>query len=109
GRGGGGGVWGAGGVGGGGGRGGGRLLAVAAGCASAAAAVGVTTLAEEGLRAAGAGGDRTLGQAVLDLLTGTRWGHLWLVREAALIALVAVILGIRSRLDEPATRRSTAR
>jgi len=86
-----------------------RLLAVAAGCAAAGAAVGVTTLAEEGQRAAGAGGDRTLGQAVLDLLTGTQWGHLWLVREAALIALVAVILGIRSRLDEPATRRSTVR
>ena len=86
-----------------------RLLAVAAGCAAAAAAVGVITLAEEGRRAVGAGGDRTLGQAVLDLLTGTRWGHLWLAREAALIALVAVILGIRSRLDEPPTRHSTVR
>ena len=86
-----------------------RLLAVAAGCAAAAAAVGVATLAEEGRRAAGAGGDRTLGQAVFDLLTGTRWGHLWLAREAALIALVAVILGIRSRLGEPPTRRSTVR
>ena len=86
-----------------------RLLAVAAGCAAAAAAVGVMTLAEEGLRAAGAGADRALGQAVFDLLTGTRWGHLWLAREAALIALVAVILGIRSRLDEPPTRRSTVR
>ncbi|MBO0816881.1 MAG: CopD family protein, partial [Actinobacteria bacterium] len=69
------------------------------------AAVGVATLAEEGRRAAGAGGDRTLGQAVSELLTGTRWGHLWLTREAALIALVAVILGIRSRLDGPPTRR----
>jgi len=83
-----------------------RLLAVAAGCAAAAAAVGVATLAEEGQRAAGAGGDRTLGQAVSDLLTGTRWGHLWLAREAALIALVAVILGIRSRVDGPPARRS---
>src|SRR5262249_42011462 len=61
-----------------------RLLAVAAGCAAAAVAVGVATLAEEGRRAAGAGRDRTLGQAVTDLLTGTRWGHLWLAREAAL-------------------------
>jgi len=86
-----------------------RLLAVAAGCAAAAAAVGVITLAEEGRRAVGAGVDRTLGQAVVDLLTGTRWGHLWLAREAALIALLAVILGIRSRLDEPPTRRSTVR
>jgi copper transport protein len=83
-----------------------RLLAVAAGCAAAAAAVGVLTLAEEGLRAAGTGGGRTLGRAVLDLLTGTRWGHLWLAREAAVIALVAIILGIRSRLGEPSTRRS---
>jgi copper transport protein len=84
-----------------------RLLAVAAGCAAAAAAVGVTTLIEEGLGEAGAGGDRTLSQAVSDLLTGTRWGHLWLAREAALIALAVVILGIRSRLDQPSTRRST--
>jgi copper transport protein len=84
-----------------------RLLAVAAGCAAAAAAVGVATLAEEGRRAVGAGGDRTLGQAVSDLLTGTRWGHLWLAREAALIVLVAIILGIRSRLDAPPTRRAT--
>jgi hypothetical protein len=34
-------------------------------------------------------------------------GILWLAREAALIALVAVILGIRPRLGEPPTRRST--
>ncbi len=86
-----------------------RLLAVAAGCAAAGAAVGVATLAEEGRRAAGAAGDQALGQAVSELLTGTRWGHLWLAREAALIALVAVILGIRSRLDEPATHRATVR
>jgi len=83
-----------------------RLLAVAAGCAVAAGAVGVITLAEEGQRAAGAGAERALGQAVVDLLTGTRWGHLWLAREIALIALVAVILAIRSRLGEPVTRRS---
>src|SRR5215470_736656 len=86
-----------------------RLLAVAAGCAAAAAAAGVITLAVEGHRAAAAGGDRALGQAVSDLLTGTRWGHLWLAREAALIALAAVILGIRSRLGEPLTRRSAVR
>jgi copper transport protein len=84
-----------------------RLLAVAAGCAAAGAAVGVMTLAEEGRRAVGAGVGRTLGQAVSELLAGTRWGYLWLAREAALIALIAVILGIRSRLGEPATRRST--
>jgi copper transport protein len=82
-----------------------RLLAVAAGCAAAGAAVGVITLAEESGRAAGS----TLAQAVSDLLTGTRWGHLWLAREAALIALAAVILGIRSRLGEPPARRSTVR
>jgi copper transport protein len=82
-----------------------RLLAVAAGCAAAAVAGGVLTLAEEGRRAAGGG--RALGQAVLDLLTGTRWGHLWLAREAALIALVTVLLGIRSRLGEARARRAT--
>src|SRR5262249_22155201 len=81
-----------------------RLLAVAAGCAAAAGAVGVATLAEEGRRVAGAGAGRTLRQAVFDLLTGTRWGYLWLAREAALIALVAVIVAIRSRLDEPPAR-----
>jgi copper transport protein len=86
-----------------------RLLAVAAGGAAAAVAVGIATLAEEGRRAAGAGGDRTLFQAVSDLLTGTRWGHLWLTREAALIALAAVILSIRSRLDGPPSRRFAAR
>jgi copper transport protein len=84
-----------------------RLLAVAAGCAAAAAAIGVATLAMEGQRAAAAGGGRTLGQAVFDLLTGTRWGHLWLAREAALIALAAVILGIRSRLGKAPSRRAT--
>ena len=78
-----------------------RLLAVAAGCAAAAAAIGVATLAEEAWRAAAAGGDWTLGQSLFDLLTGTRWGHLWLAREVALLALVAVILGIRSRLAVP--------
>jgi copper transport protein len=85
-----------------------RLLAVAAGCAAAAAAVGVAALAEECLRAARAGGDWTLGQALFDLLTGTRWGYLWFARETALIALVAVILGIRSRLGGAPTRRATA-
>jgi copper transport protein len=71
--------------------------------------VGVATLVEEGRRAAGAGEDRTLGRAVFDLLTGTRWGHLWLAQAAALIALVVIILGIRSRLDEPPARGSTVR
>ena len=84
-----------------------RLLTVAAGCAASAAAVGGLTLAEEGRRAAGAGGGRALSQAALDLLTGTRWGHLWLAREAALIVLVAVILRIRSRLGDAPTRRAT--
>jgi copper transport protein len=86
-----------------------RLLGVAAGCAAAAAAVGVVTLAEEGRRVVGAGAGRTLGPAVLDLLTGTRWGHLWLARQVALIALVVVIVGIRSRLDESPTLGSAVR
>lgn len=85
-----------------------RLLAVAAGCAAAAAAVGVATLADEAWRAARADGDWTLGQALFDLLTGTRWGYLWLAREVVLIALAAVTLGIRSRLGESPTRRAMA-
>jgi copper transport protein len=86
-----------------------RLLAVAAACAAAAVLAGVTTLAEEGRRVVAAGVNRTQGQAVSDLLTGTRWGHLWLAHEAALIALAAVILSIRSRLDEPPTRHRAVR
>ena len=85
-----------------------RLLAVAAGCAAAATAVGVATLADEAWRAARAGGDWTLGQALFDLLTGTQWGYLWLAREVALIALAAVTLGIRSTLGESPTRRAMA-
>src|SRR5262249_61085963 len=75
-----------------------RLLAVAAGCAAAAGAVGVATLAEEGRRVAGAGAGRTLRQAVFDLLTGTRWGYLWLAPEAAPLALVAGILALPAQL-----------
>jgi copper transport protein len=85
-----------------------RLLAVAAGCAAAAAAVGVATLVEESRRAVDAG-NPTLGQVTLDLLTGTRWGHLWLARAAALVALVAVILGMRSRLGEQHPRFTAIR
>jgi copper transport protein len=85
-----------------------RLLAVAAGCAAAAAVIGVATLAGEARRAARASGDWTLGQTLFDLLTGTRWGYLWLAREAALIALVPVILGIRSRLGKSPARGATA-
>jgi copper transport protein len=86
-----------------------RLLAVTAGCAAAAAAVGVVNLAEEARRAPGAGVDRGLAQAMLDLLTGTRWGHLWLAREAALVTLVALILGMWSRVGEPRNRLSAVR
>ena len=54
--------------------------------------------------------DRGLVPAMLDLLTGTRWGHLWLAREAALVTLARP----HSRhavpgSAEPANRLSAAR
>ena len=85
-----------------------RLLAVAAGSAAFGAAVGIAVLADAGRRAsAGAGG--SLAHAGLDLLTSTRWGHLWLAREAALITLAVLILAMRSGLGQPRDRRTAAR
>jgi len=85
-----------------------RLLGIAAACAASAAAVGVAVLADAGRRAA-AGTGRSLIDAVLDLLTSTRWGHLWLAREAAVVTLAVLVLRIRSALGEPRSRRTIAR
>jgi copper transport protein len=85
-----------------------RLLGIAAACAASAAAVGVAVLADAGRRAA-AGTGRSLIHAVLDLLTSTRWGHLWLAREAAVVALAILVLGMRSALGEPRSRGTAVR
>jgi copper transport protein len=86
----------------------GRLLAIAAGSAAFGAAVGIAVLADAGRRASvGPGG--SLAHVGLDLLTSTRWGHLWLAREAALITLAILILAMRSGLGEPRDRRTAAR
>src|SRR5262245_61298390 len=85
-----------------------RLLAVAAGSAGFAATVGIAALADAGRRASASTGG-SLAHAGLDLLTNTRWGHLWLAREAAVIALVVLILGMRSQLGERRSPRTAAR
>src|SRR5262249_11610706 len=55
----------------------------------------------------GGGGGGGGGRGGGDMVRGRGGGELWLAREAALIALVGVILAIRSRLDEPPARRAT--
>jgi copper transport protein len=80
-----------------------RLLVFAACCAALAGATGVADLIAQAARQAPtAAGPRA---ALVQLLTATRWGQLWLVREAALLALVVLALRLRPavgrrRLDE---------
>jgi copper transport protein len=80
-----------------------RLLVLAACCAVLGVATGVADLIVQAARQApAAGGPRA---ALVPLLTATRWGQLWLVREAALLAVVVLALRLRPavgrrRLDE---------
>jgi copper transport protein len=70
-----------------------RVLAFAGRAGVLAAVVGVAELAASGTRLA------------TTILIHTRWGHLWLGREAALVALAAVAVALRGRLPhrrEPA-------
>jgi copper transport protein len=70
-----------------------RLLTLAAACATLAAVVGVgDVVAEAARQAPGAGGSWA---AAVQLLAATRWGQLWLVQEAALLALA--LLALRGR------------
>jgi copper transport protein len=70
-----------------------RVLAMVAIAASAGAAVGLIDLLAETRRLAFAG-------AVLPgVLSGTRWGQLWLVHEWCLIVLVVLAVRLRSRQD----------
>jgi copper transport protein len=69
------------------------LLAGVIACAAAGAVVGLADGIAEAHRLTAPGRPwlATLG----DLIVSSRWGHLWLVREAALVALVAVVVALR--------------
>jgi len=83
-----------------------RLLTFAACCAALGGVVGVADLVAQAARQAPAAGG--LRATLVQLLVATRWGHLWLVREAALLALAVLALRLRPtigrrRLDERAS------
>jgi copper transport protein len=82
-----------------------RLLIGVIACAAAGAVAGMDDAIAEAHRLAAPGRSwlATLG----DLLGSSRWGHLWLVREAALVALVAVVAALRRRRT-PAIAAATA-
>ncbi|HEX6676700.1 MAG TPA: copper resistance CopC family protein [Actinomycetes bacterium] len=79
-----------------------RLLAFAGACAALAAAAHLVDAAVEAARQAPAaeGFWASLGR----LLTGTRWGQLWLVREAALLALALVLARLAAAPGRPVQR-----
>jgi len=66
-----------------------RILTFAAACAALGAVAGVANTVEQAraLTTAATGGSQ-----VTHLLAATRWGHLWLVREVALIALAVLVV-----------------
>jgi copper transport protein len=72
-----------------------RLLAGVIGCAALGAVVGLADAVAQAHRLATTGRSwlATLG----DLVVSSRWGHLWLVREAALVTVVAVVVVLRRR------------
>src|SRR5215472_10809760 len=72
-----------------------RLLTVVTACAAAGAAVGLTDAIAEAHRLAAPG--RPWLAVLGDLMVSSRWGHLWLAREAALVGLVAVVVALRRR------------
>jgi copper transport protein len=72
-----------------------RILGMAGCCAALGAAVGVLDAVEEARRLSTP--LQPWAATVDDLIFATRWGHLWLVREAALLLLVPVVYAIRTR------------
>jgi copper transport protein len=84
-----------------------RLLAFAAACAVLGAVVHVADVAVEVARQAplAAEGSRP---PVAEFLTATRWGHLWLWREAALVVLAVLALGLRAAIGRPRRRLAPA-
>ena len=77
-----------------------RLLAGVIACAALLVVVGLADAVAQAHRLAPSG--RSWAGTLGDLLVSTRWGHLWLVHEAALVALVAVVVSLRRR-RAPAT------
>jgi copper transport protein len=76
-----------------------RLLGVAATCAALGAAAGGLELVEQARRVAPilpTGPDASALAAAGRLVTASRWGELWIAREVVLVALAAVVLGLRS-------------
>jgi copper transport protein len=81
-----------------------RLLAFAAGCASAGVLAGGADLVAEAHATAPG---RPTGDVIADVLSSTRWGHLWVLREVVLVGLVAVLIRLRAdgQSQRPSTRR----
>jgi copper transport protein len=83
-----------------------RLLVLAACCAALGAAAGVgDALAEAARQASEPGAWRA---TVVDLLTGTRWGRLWLAREVALIGLALLAVRLRAAIGRTDRRHARA-
>lgn len=76
-----------------------RILTFAAGCAALGVVAGVVDALAEAARQAPATG-RSPATAI-QFLSATRWGHLWLVREAALLALAFLALALRPAIGRP--------
>jgi copper transport protein len=76
-----------------------RLLSFALVCAALCMAVGVADATAQAAHQGPATGGWPA--TIVQLLAGTRWGLLWLVREGALLGLVLVTLRWRSTIDEP--------
>src|SRR5882757_4296894 len=71
-----------------------RLLGGVIACAALGSVVAaVDAVAQARRLASGRSWPATLG----DLLASSRWGHLWAVREAVLIALVPLVIALRAR------------
>jgi copper transport protein len=83
-----------------------RILRVAGWCAVSGVVVGVIDAIEQARRLSTPAQPWT--SAVDDLIFSARWGHLWLAREAALLALVPIVFTIRARSAHPPRRRSLA-
>jgi copper transport protein len=66
-----------------------RILAGVAGCAALGALVGVLDVLAEVRRLAPV--------TFSDLVASSRWGHLWLAREAAMVMLVPAVVAFRAR------------
>jgi copper transport protein len=82
-----------------------RVLTMAGACAALGTVVAVATPLREATKLAHSSPGRSAGEALTQIFWSTRWGHLWLAREAVLIALMVVVLIMRSRVEIRAGRR----